>query len=218
MSDALLGAVDILNALLLLTGFLLVGYKRLLPYVRVYAFQSTLLAALSLALALQTGIFHLYVMAALTLLIKGALIPWSLFALIARLQIKREIETTINVPLSLLSAGALVVLAQWVAQPLLARGAGGMSITLIVSLALVLMGLFLMATRRKAITQIVGLLTMENGLFLTGVAMTSGMPMLVELGVLFDVFVGISILGIFVFRIRQAFDTVDMEQLRELKG
>lgn len=218
MSDALFGAVDILNALLLLTGFLLVGYKRLLPYVRVYAFQSALLAALSLALALQTGIFHLYVMAALTLLIKGVLIPWSLLALIARLQIKREIETTINVPLSLLSAGALVVLAQWVAQPLLARGAGGMSITLIVSLALVLMGLFLMATRRKAITQIVGLLTMENGLFLTGVAMTSGMPMLVELGVLFDVFVGISILGIFVFRIRQAFDTVDMEQLRELKG
>lgn len=218
MSDVLLGSVDLLNALLLLTGFLLVGYKRLLPYVRVYAFQSALLAALSLALALQTGLLHLYLMAALTLLIKGVLIPWSLLALIARLQIKREIETTINVPLSLLSAGALVVLAQWVAQPLLARGAGGMSITLIVSLALVLMGLFLMATRRKAITQIVGLLTMENGLFLTGIAMTSGMPMLVELGVLFDVFVGISILGIFVFRIRQAFDTVDMEQLKELKG
>jgi len=211
-------AMNVLNTLLLLSGFLLVGYKRLLPYVRIYRLQSALLAVLAVTMALQTGAVHLYVMGGVTLLVKGILIPWALEWLIQRLQIRREIETTVNVPLSLFAASGLVVLAQWVAQPLLAEDVAGGFMTLIVSLSLGLIGLFLMATRRKAITQIVGLLTMENGFFLTGIAMTFGMPMLVELGVLFDVFVGILILGVFVFRIRQTFDTLDVESLRELKG
>jgi len=214
----ILYASDVLNTLLLLTGFFLIAYKRLFPYIRAYTVQSFLLAAFALMLAIQHGGVHLYVMAFFTLLIKGLLIPWTLTALIKRLEVKREIETTVNVTMSLLSAGALVLLAQWVAQPLLAHQTAETSLTLIVSLSLLLLGLFLMATRRKAITQIVGLLTMENGLFLAGVAITSGMPMLVELGVLFDIFVGILILGVFMFRIRRTFDTLDVESLRELKG
>ena len=139
-----------------------------------------------------------------------------------RIGIRREIEPLINVPLSILISGGLTLLGYVVAESFYhpeetsARAALGHN-TLAVAIALFLIGFFAMVNRRKALTQVLGLLSLENGLFLAAISLTYGMPLVVEVGIFFDVLVAVMILGILVFRIGETFDSMDVSKLRKLR-
>lgn len=203
---------------MLVSAFLMVGQKALFTAIRLYGAQSLLLAVLAATIAVSEGRHELFVTAALTLTLKGILIPWFLMRTVDRIGITREIEPFLNVPTSLLICLGLTVVGYRVSTGFL-EGARGVSHHLIgVSLSILLIGLFLMVTRRKAITQILALLTVENAVFLVAVGVTSGMPLIVELGISFDVILAVLILGILVHRIVDRFESMDVSRLSNLKG
>jgi hydrogenase-4 component E len=196
----------------------MVGQKALFTTIRLYAAQSLLLGIVAVTIALSENRHDLFVTAALTVLLKGMLIPWFLMRTIDRIGIHREIEPFLNVPASLLVSLALTVVGYRVSTGF-SDGGRGVSHHLIgVALSMLLIGLFLMVTRKKAITQILALLTVENAVFLVAVGVTSGMPLVVELGMSFDVLLAVLILGILVHRIVDRFESMDVSRLSKLKG
>jgi hydrogenase-4 component E len=203
---------------MLVTAFLMVGQKALFVTIRLYGLQSILLGVVAIATGLGDLRLHLLASAALTVALKGVFIPWFLMRVVDRIGITREIAPFLNTPSSLLVCLGLTVVGYRVSTGLL-EGAHGASHHVIgVSLSMLLMGLFLMVTRRKALTQILALLTVENAVFLVALGATSGMPLIVELGISFDVIVAVLILGILVHRIVDRFETMDVSRLSQLKG
>jgi hydrogenase-4 component E len=186
--------------------------------VRSFAFQSLMLAAIAAVLAHYTGSEHIYVVAGLTLVVKGLVIPRFLIYSMDRLKVRREIEPLVGIPASLLISGGLVIVAYYITEPLISSAETVTRNCLAVSLAVVLIGLFMMISRRKAMTQMVGLLMMENGLFLGIISTTYGMPLIVEIGIFFDVLMAVLIMGIFAYRINQTFETLDTTFMRRLRG
>ena len=145
-------------------------------------------------------------------------LPWLLNRLVRRIQIHQEIEPLLNAPTSMLVCGGLTLLGYIVARPFTSLERLGNN-TLAVAMTLLLTGFFLMFNRRKALTQVLALLTVENGVMLAAVALTTyGMPLVVELGIFFDVMVAVMILGILVYRIRETFASMDTSKLSQLKG
>lgn len=209
--------VDLCSALLLLTCFAIVAQRRLSACVDLFALQSAFLAVTATVVAFLTGIHHIYIAAALTVVIKVVIIPRVLKKVIERLNVTRELVMNINVPTGLLICGALVMLAFFITQPIIPLGFLLTRDSLAIALAIVLIGFFTMIARKKAVTQVVGFLVMENGLFLGATAAAYGMPLIVELGVLFDVLVGGLIIGIYTHQIQDAFDSVDTSKLTGLK-
>ena len=214
--------ITLMAALVLVLQIAAVGQRWLVSSIRIFAVQSFLLAAIAGVIAYFNHAGHIYVAAFLTLCLKAILLPWLLVRLVARVEIRREIEPLINAPLSILTAGGLTLLGYVVAQSFYhpdeasARAALGHN-TLAVAIALFLIGFFTMLNRRKALTQVLGLLSLENGLFLAAISLTYGMPLVVELGIFFDVLVAVLILGVLVSRIREAFDSMDVSKLRKLR-
>lgn len=203
---------------MLVSVYLMVGQKALFTTIRLYAAQSLLLGIVAATIAFSEHREDLYITAVLTVALKTILIPWFLMRMIDRIGIHREIEPFLNVPASLLVSLALTVIGYRVSTgfPL---GARGVSHHLIgVALSMLLIGLFLMVTRKKAITQILALLTIENAVFLVAVGVTTGMPLIVELGISFDVMLAVLILGILVHRIVDRFESMDVSRLSKLKG
>jgi hydrogenase-4 component E len=203
---------------MLVSAFLMVGQKALVTTIRLYGVQSLLLGILAAAIAASESRHELFVTAAITVVLKAILIPWFLMRLIDRIGIHREIEPFLNVPASLLVCLGLTVVGYRVSTGF-PEGAQGVSHHLIgVALSTLLIGLFLMVTRKKAITQILALLTVENAVFLVAVGVTPGMPLVVELGIAFDVIVAVLLLGILVRRIVDRFESMDVSRLSKLKG
>jgi hydrogenase-4 component E len=166
------------------------------------------------------GVTHILIAAVLTIAVKAIAIPVVLTRIIERIQVQKEIDFSINITASLLLCGGMVILADSVAESILSgqrADTTAVSRVLSVSIAMMLIGLFIMMTRKKAVTQIVGLLTMENGVFLSGLSITYGMPLIVEVGVFFDILVAVLILGVFMFRINRTFDSISMDTLRSLR-
>ena len=209
--------VDLCAALLLLTCFAIVAQRRLSACVDLFALQSAFLAVTAALVAFLTGIHHIYIAALLTVIIKVIVIPRILKKVIERLNVTRELVLNVNIPPSLLICGALVILAFYITQPIISLGFLLTKDSLAISLAIVLIGFFTMIARKKAVTQVVGFLVMENGLFLGATAAAYGMPLIVELGVFFDVLVAGLIIGIFTHRLQDTFDSVDTSKLTELK-
>lgn len=203
---------------MLVSAYLMVGQKALFTAIRLYGAQSILLGVASATIAAAEGRHDLYVTAALTIVLKGILIPWFLMRVIDRIGIRREIEPFLNVPVSLMVCVGLTVVGYRVSTGF-PEGVRGVSHHLIgVALSLLLIGLFLMVTRKKAITQILALMTIENAVFLVAVGITTGMPLVVELGISFDVILAVLILGVMVRRIVDRFESMDVSRLSKLKG
>ena len=204
-------------ALMLVLQLLLVVQQMLVTNIRTFALQSLLLAAIA---GVVGGFYHawdVYAVAVLTLVGKVIFLPWRLERLVRQIRIEQEIHPFVNMPASMLICGALTVLAYVVARPISSLARLG-SNTLAVAIALQLTGFFLMINRRKAITQVLALLTMENGVMLAAIALTTyGMPLVVEIGIFFDVVIAVMVLGILVFRIRETFASMDVSKLNELK-
>jgi len=209
--------VDLGSALLLLTCFAIVAQRRLSACVDLFALQSVFLALTATLVAFLTGIHHIYIAAALTIVIKAIVIPRILKKVIERLNVSRELVMHINVPASLLISGMMVMVAFLITQPIIPFGHLLTRDSLAIALAIVLIGFFTMIARQKAVTQMIAFLVMENGLFLGATAATYGMPLIVELGVFFDVLVAALIAGIYTNRLQDAFDSVDTARLSELK-
>jgi len=224
LQDAAFGdrIITLMAAMVLVLQIAAVGQRWIVSSIRIFAVQSALLAAIAGIIAHFNHANHIYAAAFLTLVIKAGLLPWLLEGLLERIGIRREIEPLINAPLSILIAGCLTLVGYVVAQSFYhpeetsVRTALGHN-TLAVAIALFLIGFFTMLNRRKALTQVLGLLSLENGLFLAAISLTYGMPLVVELGIFFDVLVGVLVLGILVFRIREAFDSMDVSKLRKLR-
>jgi hydrogenase-4 component E len=203
---------------MLVSAYLMVGQKALFTAIRLYGAQSFLLGIVAVTIAISEGRRDLYVTAALTVALKGLLIPWFLMRVIDRIGIRREIEPFLNVPVSLLVCVGLTVVGYRVSTGF-PEGVRGVSHHLIgVALSLVLIGLFLMVTRKKAISQILALMMIENAVFLVAAGITTGMPLVVELGISFDVILAVLILGIMVSRIVARFESMDVSRLSKLKG
>lgn len=217
MAELNMNLIDGMAALVLLTAFLMVATGRMRTLVRVFALQSLALGTLAAAVAYTTGYWHIYLVAFLTIALKAYLIPKIMGSIMDRIGVSKEVEPLVRTPSSLLVAGGMAILAYYVAEPLIQSGRTITAEALALSLAVVLIGLFLMISRKKAITQVIGLLVMENGLFMAALSLSYGMPLIVELGVFFDVMVAVLIMGVFVFRINRTFDTLDTSFLRRLR-
>ena len=204
-------------ALLLLTSFAMLSQRRIVSLVNLFAVQGGVLTASTAIVAYTSGQHHLYYSAALSVALKMLLLPWILHRLIRRLNVRWDSEPLINIPTTMLVGIVLVVFAFGLAQPISQMSTTIARSTLGIALAVVMLSFLMMITRRKAISQIVGFLAMENGLFFAATSATYGMPMVVELGVALDVLIGMVILGVFFFQIREQFDSLDLQHLEQLR-
>jgi hydrogenase-4 component E len=209
--------INLLAAILLLLAFAMLAQRRMLSLINLFAAQGFVLFLTTSLVAALTGQHHLYWSALLTLGLKVLLLPWILHRLIRRLKVKWDVETLINIPTTMLVGIVLVVLAFNLALPITELAGTVTRSTLGIALASVLLSFLMMITRSKAIPQVIGFLSMENGLFFAATGAVYGMPMVVELGVGLDVLVGALILGIFIFEIRERFDSLDTRHLEKLK-
>lgn len=210
-------AVDILAILMLMSTIVLIGSSRLRVCIWAYAIRSFVLAVVSGLIAYFSGIHHIYIATGISVALKVIVIPGFLFYIINKIKIKEDVESFINYTLSLLIACGLILIAYYSTESILKFENPFMKHCLPVSIAITLLGFFVMITRKKAMTQILGLLAMEDGLFFAALSTCYGMPLIVELGVFFDILVSVIIMGIYVYRIKETFDTIDTDVLRELR-
>ncbi len=210
--------ITLLAAGMLVIQLLMVVQGMLLTNIRLFALQSLMLAAIAAIIAFFHSATHVYWVAGLTIVGKVIFLPWLLNRQVRRMQIEQEIAPLLNSSASMLLCGGFTLLGYVVARPFTSLDRLGNN-TLGVAITLLLTGFFLMFNRRKAITQVLALLTVENGVMLAAVALTTyGMPLVVELGIFFDVMVAVMVLGLLVYRIRETFSSMDVSKLNELKG
>jgi len=202
-------------ALMLLISFALLAQKRMLSLLHWFAMQGIVLAAVTALVAYTSNNTELYASAAITLILKGMLLPWVLWKIIRQMHVHREVEPLVNIPLTMMMAAALVVFSYQVTLPiehlshLITRN------TIAVAMANVLLGMLMMITRKKAITQVIGFLAIENSLFFAGVGATYGMPLVAELGVAFDVLIASVVFGLFFYHIRDTFESLDLNKMEK---
>jgi hydrogenase-4 component E len=209
--------INLLASVLLILAFAMLSQRRILSLIHLFTLQGATLVAATVLIAYSTGQVHLYVSAALTMALKVVLIPLLLHRLIRRLNVRWDIETLVNIPTLMMLGIGVVILSFYLASPISSLSVTIVRGTLGIALAIVLLSFMMMITRAKAVPQVIGFLSMENGLFFAATAGVYGMPMIVELGIALDVLVGILILGVFMFQIRERFDSLDVSHLEQLK-
>ena len=202
---------------LLLISFAMLSQRRTRRLIALFAWQGATLFASTSLVAYTAGLRHLWYSAALTLFLKVLVLPWILLRLVERLEAQWDAEPLLNIPTTMLLGVGLVIFAFGLAQPISALATTITRHTLGIALAVIFLAFLMMISRRKAVTQVIGFLAMENGLFFAATSATYGMPMVVELGIALDVLVGVLILGIFFFQIREQFESLDLHHLETLK-
>src|ERR1700692_4584300 len=215
--------ITLMAALVLVLQILMVAQRWLVTNIRAFGVQSFLLASIAATIAYFNHAPHIYFAAVLTLVLKAILLPIFLERLVMKIEIRQEIEPFVNIPLSVIISGLLTLLAYVVAEsfhrPEEVTGPASLGPnTLALAIALFLIGFFMMVNRRKALTQVLGLLCVENGILLAAISLTYGMPLIVEIGIFFDVLVAALLLAILIFRIRETFDSMEVSLLSRLRG
>ena len=209
--------LNTLAALLLLLSFAMLSQRRIVALVNLLALQGALLFFATLLLAWRTGDFNLYLSAGLTLGLKVIFLPWLLHRLIRRLGVYWDTEPLLNITATMLVGVLVVIFSFGLAQPISALASTATRNSIGIAVAVILIAFLTMITRRKAMSQVIGFLSMENGLFFGAMSATYGMPMVVELGVALDVLVAMLVLGVFFFQIREQFDSLDLKNFETLK-
>jgi len=208
---------SVMAALILLTAFGLLVQRRILGLIHLFAWQGLFLCISTAIVGYITGMHHLFISSLMTLSFKVILLPYILYVLVRKLNIRKESEALVNIPRTMMIGIALVIFSYHLTAPVTQLSTMVTKSTLAVALATVMLGLLMMVTRRHAVTQIIGFLAMENGLFFAATSATYGMPMVVELGVALDLLIAAFIFGIFFFHINTTFDSLDVEQMAKLK-
>ena len=217
MTALLTQFVNLLGALLLILAFGMISQRRILSLIHLFTMQGATLVLATAVVGYVTKQPHLYLSAGVTFVLKVLLIPWLLHRVIDRLQIRWDVETLINIPTTMLIGIGVVIFSFNLAIPISQLSNNLASGTLGIALACVLLSFLMMITRSKAVPQVIGFLSIENGLIFAATSATYGMPMVVELGIALDVLIGVLILGVFMFQIREQFDSLDIRHLEKLK-
>ena len=202
---------------MVVVSFMLLYQDRIYGLLNVFALHAVVL---TLAVAWQAFIQHaphLYVTAAIALFFKALLIPWALYHIVQRLGIGRTIEKVVSIGLTMLAGAALVALSIAVMLPVTFEADAIVREDLTFALSVVLLGLLMMISRRNAVGQVIGFMSLENGLILAATG-ARGMPLVVEISVAFSVLIAFIVIGVFLFRIRERFDTVDIRALDAFRG
>jgi hydrogenase-4 component E len=216
--DGLFSQLVVLGSSAMLLTAIIVLWRRGVPaYITAYRWQSWLLAALTACVGYFGRDAQLYAVAVVLILLKGVAIPHLLRTMERRFGAQHEVRPFVNTETSLLASGALVLFAYALARPLMTVSAlptrGGLPL----AMGLLFVSLFIIVSRKKAITQVIGFMMLENAIALLAVVGTYGVPLLVEFGVFLDALMGFLVMQIFVYQIHETFDTIDVEQLRRLK-
>ena len=206
--------------IVLVISILMTGCRRLETMVQLFVFQSFGLVLITLFAGILNHSSDALLVSGITLFGKCFLIPWILMFVLQKIQIRREVETYISLPTSMLLICSLIAL---VFELTINIGIGKevhvLSTNLLsTSISMILIGLFIMMTRKKAFAQIMGLYVMENGILALTVDTIFEMPLVVEMGIFLDLLIGVLVMGIWVYRIKQSFDTINVTELRKLKG
>ncbi|WP_454918923.1 hydrogenase-4 component E [Xanthobacter sediminis] len=210
IAHLLAGAMVLISLMMLYQG-------RLYALINVFALQAVALAASVAWQAHAHDAPHLYVTAVIALVFKAIVIPFALHRMVAKLGIHRQVETALSTGPTMLAGIGLVGLALVVMLPVTATSDPLAREDLAFALSVVLLGLLMMVTRRNAVSQIIGFMSLENGLILAA-AGAKGMPLVVEISVAFSVLIAFIVIGVFLFRIRESFDTVDVDALDRFRG
>ena len=207
----------VLDTGVLVLSFALLYQRRLFGVIKIYALQALLLAAAAAWQAHAQDVPHLYITAGIALVFKAMVIPIALHRIIVHLNIHRTLETALGVGPTMVVGVALVALSILLVLPVTAASGALTRESLAAALSTVLLGLLMMITRRNAVSQVVGFMSLENGLILAAVGV-KGMPLVVELSVAFSVMVAFIIFGVFFFHIRERFDTLDVADIERFRG
>jgi len=214
-------AADLLLALLIVVGLYMVSTSRLHACVRASALQGVVLGMLPIALQWGHGIvplsLHVMTLSVGAIAIKAVAIPRLLLRSIREAGVRREVEPMVSLHASILGAAALVGLAFWLGERMVLPFPVGSKLLVPAAISNVLLGFLIVVARRKAITQVVGYLALENGVFVFGLALAREQPILVELSVLLDVLVGVFVMGIAIHHISRTFDHLDTDALASLR-
>jgi len=209
--------INLFAATLLLLAFAMLTQRRILSLINLFALQGFVLALSTGIVAYSTNRHELYFSALITVALKVVFLPWILHRLIRALEVRWDVETLINIPATMLIGIVLVIFAFNLAAPISQLAGTITRSTLGIATASILLSFLMMITRRKAVSQVIGFLAMENSLFFAATSATYGMPLVVELGIALDVLVGTLIFGVFFFHIRETFESLDIHHLEKLK-
>ena len=210
--------VTLLSFAMLGTAFLLIVRRDLAGQVRIFAAQSVILAILSAVVAAFTRSSELAGVALVLALLKVFIIPRVLNRAVVKIGLQRATLPYLSTPATLVVCGGLVVIAFYVVAPVTTSNLLPTAEAIPIAFAGVLVGFFVMVNRRRALTQILGFLMLENSIFLLALLATYGVPFIVEMGVFLDVLVAVLIMEVFIYRIKENFDSIEVDRLGRLKG
>jgi len=205
------------SVLLFLTILLLAVARRISTSVLLFSLQSAVIAAEVLATAFQEKLVEAYVVGALVLVIKVVAIPRAFFLLTKKLKTVRDVKAS-TTPTQSVFIVALMIYLAYAAVRSYSQAIHVPDDALAAAVSLILTGAFLMVSRKKALMQMLGLLVLENGIFVAALTTTFGMPLVIEIGIFFDILIGLLLMGIFTFRISDTFEHLDVSKLRRLRG
>lgn len=217
MSNLGYDAAHLLGALVLMMSFALLYQRRLSALLTAFTLQALALAAAAAWQGYAQNSPHLFITAGLTLVLKAVVMPLALRRIVVRLNIQRAIEPALSIGLTMMAGVSLVTLSILLVMPVTQDATALTREDLALSLSVVLLGLLMMISRRNAVSQVVGFMSIENGLILAAIGV-AGMPMIVEMSIAFSVMVAFIVFGIFLFHIRERFDTLDVQKIESFRG
>ncbi|MDD2400858.1 MAG: hydrogenase [Clostridia bacterium] len=213
---------DTLSVLILFSSFILMANKMTKSYIKTFRIQSMLLAlavgSMAIKSIIEEGRFDVLVVCLLIIILKVIYIPNLLNKAYAKAEYKVEKDFILNIPILVLVCCGLVVFCYFCLSTIDGINDGVINVQVVNSISVILIGLFFMISRKKAIGQIIGFLVIENGIFITAMFSTQGMPFIVDMGIFIDMLTAVMILGIMVFKINEEFDSIDIDKLNNLKG
>lgn len=210
--------IDAAIAIVVLSNLRLLGTSRLGECIRIVAVQGLLLGLLTILFHAGDLTLRVVLEASASMASKGIVFPWLLARAVRGTSVRRELDPIVGYTPSLLIGGLFLGVALWLGWKLPLPGPAGSPFLIAVSLHTIMVGLFVIVARRMAITQVLGYLAMENGIYAFGLAFAQREPLLVEMGILLDAFVAVFVMGIMIYHINREFDHIDTERLSELKG
>lgn len=214
--------LDTLSLLVLLTAFILIANKRIKSYIRTFRLQSLFIAIgagiIGLESFAQEGHFDALILSVIMIILKVIYIPNLLDNTYAHVDHTVEKDFFLNIPILIFISFLLFLFSYFSFSSIEGLHEGKVNLQMINLVSVVLIGLFFMITRKKAIGQIVGFLVLENGLFATAMFVTQGMPFIVDLGIFIDLLTGVLIMGLMVFKINEKFDSIDINKMKNLRG
>ena len=209
--------IELIGAFVLVLAILQITSDRLYFSIKVYAIQSFFVSISILSIGIYSSSFDLYVSSFLTLVIKTFIIPYALFKTIDEMKIKREIKAFVNITNSLLVISAIMIFTFLLTRYINIGGSVIAKEIFPISLSIIFIGAFIMVSRQKPITQLIGFLTLENGIMLVATSVTYGMPLIVEIGIFFDVIVGATMASLIIHHINHDVDDMDATSLSDFK-